>query len=88
MSLESLLDWNTFLCDKYIEILQEHLSEENMDDPAACSHAMKAKIDWYKDQVDSYFVMARDSGRVHGSLKQIIQLFSTLVGVSLLNMCL
>ena len=57
--------------------------EDDLNDPAACSWAMKPEVDWYKDQVDSYFISAKDSGQVRGTVKRMIQPFAMLVSNSL-----
>ncbi|KAJ3732469.1 hypothetical protein DFJ43DRAFT_1039329 [Lentinula guzmanii] len=72
-SRQSLTDWNQFLREKYMEVLQSRLSENDINDPEARSRAMKPEVDWYRDQMDSYFTSAKDSGQMRNTVKQIMR---------------
>ncbi|KAJ3793020.1 hypothetical protein GGU11DRAFT_854083 [Lentinula aff. detonsa] len=70
---ESLSTWNKFLKSKYLEVLRSRLSDDDLNDPEARSRAMKPEVDWYRNYIDSYYVAAKDTGRVRTSVKQIMR---------------
>ncbi|KAJ3782493.1 hypothetical protein GGU10DRAFT_335487, partial [Lentinula aff. detonsa] len=70
---ESLSTWNKFLKSKYLEVLRSRLSDDDLNDPEARSKAMKPEVDWYRNYINSYYVAAKDTGRVRTSVKQIMR---------------